>query len=171
MTENPTLSLHTTGPSAVAALGFAAMLLGASLALAAPRAEPEAEPTERPVSFEAQLASLERVPVPGGPVIARFRIASGEYRGGLFTLVYDAALPVRLRSWDVHDAPLYRRVGGGRVDPSTTGQWDWLVADGPEDPPEWLSVTLLQRDLDDRPRTTRLYLTAIQSLAPLENRR
>src|SRR5262245_33215347 len=95
--------------------------LGATLAVAAPPAPPEAEPITRPVSFEAELSSVERVPVPDGPLIVRYRITGGEYRGGLFTLVYDAALPVRLRSWDVHDAPLYRRVGGGRVDGSTTG--------------------------------------------------
>jgi hypothetical protein len=121
---------------------------------------------ERTVELEAQLIGVERVPKLEATAIARFRILDGEYRGATFTLAYVHERPVRLRSWDVHDASGYRRIGGARVTEPPLGQWDALLTPDSHEPVYTLFLTLIQHDLNEDEEDRRWHFKAIESIAP-----
>jgi hypothetical protein len=152
---------------AAGALGLLAAL-GAGPAAAqtadAPVGEPE--PGQRSVSMVVALITADPLPVPGSRAVARFRVVDGEFRGALFSLAYDFERPVRLRSWDVHDASGFHRIGGARFVEPPTGQWDALLIPGSPTPVAVLEVTLVQTRLFPEERRERWHFTKLESIVP-----
>jgi len=142
-----------------------ALLLGAALGQTAATDEDGEEiEVERTVTFDVRLLDVERVPVPGSLAIARYRVMSGSYRGATFSLAYDYERPVRLRSWDVHDASGYQRIGGARIRDAAPGQWDALLLPDSYLPVEEMTLTLIQHDLNEDEENRRWHFTAIESI-------
>ena len=123
---------------------------------------------ERIVELRARLISVERVPTRETTVIARFRVTDGEYRGATFSLAYDFMPPVQLRSWDMHDAAGYRRLGGARFSDPPTGQWDDLLRPGSYEPVETIFLSLVQHDLNEDEEDRRWHSKGIETILPLE---
>jgi hypothetical protein len=121
---------------------------------------------ERTLTLEARLLGVETVPVPGSIAIARFRLVGGGYDGSILSLAYDYARPVRLRSWDVHDASGYHRIGGAVVTEPAVGQWDHLLREDSHQPVHGLVLTLTQHDLHEDEKDRRWHFTRIESIEP-----
>lgn len=122
---------------------------------------------ERTVTIEARLLGVEKVPVRGSIAVARFRFEGGAYRGSTLGLAYDYSRPVRLRSWDIHDASGYRRIGGAEVRESAVGRWDALLRPGSHEPVNAIVLMLTQHDLNEDEERRRWHFKAIESIEPL----
>jgi hypothetical protein len=83
------------------------------------------------------------------------------------SLAYDYSRPVRLRSWDVHDASGNRRIGGARVIEPALGQWDALIRPDSHEPVDTIDLKLTQTDLDEDEQDHRWHFTSIESIRPL----
>jgi len=144
-----------------ALLGFGPPVLGQP-----PDGEEDEIDLERTVTIEARLLGVERVPMPGSIAIARFSVVGGGYDGSMLSLAYDYTRPVRLRSWDVHDASGFHRTGGARVTEPAVGQWDDLLRPDSHEPVHTLVLTMIQHDLNEDEKRRRWHFKTIESIEP-----
>jgi hypothetical protein len=75
---------------------------------------------------------------------------------------------VLVRSWDVHDASGYQRIGGADVTEPALGQWDELLRPGSHEPVHTLHLVLIQHDLNEDEKRRRWHFKAIEAITPMD---
>lgn len=150
------------------ALSVCGLLLCATpIGAVAPQPEQEIE-LERSRTLRLELLEVEFPPIGLTEAIARFRIASGEYRGALLSLAYDYSRPIRILSWDVHDAGGGQRIGGAEMRTQRFDEWEALFPAGSDRPFETLNVRLTQHDLNEDEQNRRWHFVRIEAIGPDE---